>query len=176
MKFVFAAALNILLAAMVWPELGLYRAEWLLADANARLSDALRGAITGDAALRSTETAFLQSRQAAAMLPDDPRTALASSVALLMLRRGAEAEAILGVAIEQGERPELTLNLGRARGIRGDEPGANAAFLRTAWASPAAIATLPSVLRVPLLERVSELETELRAGRMQAPPSLNAAH
>ena len=175
MKIWLAAALTILLIAMVWPEPDRYRAEWLLADANGRLSEALRGAITGDAALRSTETAFVQSRQAAALLPDDPRTALSASIALLLLHRGAEAQAILNAAIEQGERPELTLNLGRARGIVGDEPGAHAAFLRTAWASPAAIATLPAVLRAPLLERVAQLETELRAGRLREPPLLNAA-
>lgn len=174
MKIGFAAALTLLLVAMVWPEPGRYRAEWLLADANGRLSEALHGAITGDAAVRSTETAFVQSRQAAALLPDDPRTALAASVALLLLQRGAEAQAILNAAIAQGERPELTLNLGRARGILGDQSGAQAAFLRAAWASPGAIATLPAALRAPLLARVSELEVELRAGRLREVPPLKA--
>jgi hypothetical protein len=172
MKIWFAGALSILLVAMVWPEPGRYRAEWLLADANGRLSEALRGATTGDAALRSTETAFVQSSEAATTLPDDPRPALSASVALLMLHRGAEAQAILNAAIQQGERPELTLNLGRARGILGDEPGAHAAFLRTAWASPAAVSTLPSAIRVPLLGQVEQLEKELHAGTLVQAPSL----
>lgn len=174
MRIAMAAIATLLLGAMAWPELGRYRAEWLLADANARLSETLRGAITGADAVRSTETALAQSRQAAIWIPEDPRTALAASVALLLLQRGAEARDILNAAIKHAERPELTLNLGRARGILGDAAGADAAFLRTAWASPAAIATLPSAMRAPLLERVADLETDLRAGRLREPPPLNA--
>jgi hypothetical protein len=172
MKIGLAAALTLLLVAMAWPEARRYRAEWLLADANGRLSDALHGTTTGDAAVRSTETAFVQASEVMALLPDDPRPALSASVALLLLHRGAEAQTILNAAIQQGERPELTLNLGRARGILGDESGAHAAFLRTAWASPAAVSTLPSAIRVPLLDQVAQLEKELHAGTLMQAPSL----
>jgi hypothetical protein len=104
-------------------------------------------------------------------LPADPRPPFAASTALLMLKRSAEAKAVLERALAAGERPELTLNLGRARGTLGDEQGAQAAFLRTAWASPAAIATLPSSMRTTLREQVRALEQDLRAGRLaQAPP------
>jgi hypothetical protein len=91
---------------------------------------------------------------------------------LLLLRRGEQAIALLAPAIAAGERPELTLNLGRARGISGDEKGATAAFLRTAWANPEAIATLPKSIRGPLLDRVRALEMQLHDGRLQQPPPL----
>lgn len=157
------------LGAALWPEAAAYRAEWLLADANARLSAALRG--TGTAA--SVETALAAARTATNALPADPRPPLAASIALLLLRRPDEAKTILEKAIASGERPELTINLGRARGALGDEAGAQAAFLRTAWTSPAAVATLPSALRADLLEQVRAREDDLRGGRLDRAPPLD---
>lgn len=166
MKATFVAVL-IALGAALWPEFGRYRGEWLLADANARLTQALRG----NGAAASVQTALDHARRAEAVLPADPRPPLAAAIALLLLQRSGEAKTILEHAIASGERPELTLNLGRARGMLGDENGAQAAFLRTAWASPAAIATLPAFLRTTLLEQVRVHEDELRDGRLsQAPP------
>jgi tetratricopeptide (TPR) repeat protein len=165
-KIHFIAALLAAAAALA-PETGRYRAEWLLADANARLAAALRGHATS----ASVEVALDEARRAMSALPADPRPPFAASTALLMLKRSAEAKAVLERALAAGERPELTLNLGRARGTLGDEQGAQAAFLRTAWASPAAIATLPSSMRTTLREQVRALEQDLRAGRLaQAPP------
>lgn len=169
MKAAFFALASCVLAAALWPEAARYRAEWQLADADARLGAALRGA--GSAA--SVEVALGEARAAMNALPGDPRAPLSASIALLLLKRGAEAKALLEPAIATGERPELTLNLGRARGTLGDESGAQAAFLRTAWASPAAIATLPSALRARILERVREFEAELRDGRLDRPPPLD---
>jgi hypothetical protein len=168
MKVLFSAAL-IATTAALWPEFGRYRAEWLLADANARLAAALRG----NATAASVETALDDAQRALAALPGDPRPPLAASIALLMLKRSGEAKAVLERALASGERPELTLNLGRARGTLGDESGAQAAFLRTAWASPAAIATLPSSMRSTLLEQVHALEQDLRAGRLAHAPPLD---
>lgn len=168
MRAVFVAALVALMMAL-WPEFGRYRAEWLLADANARLAGALRGSATA----ASVQAALDDARRAMTALPGDPRPALAASVALLMLKRSGEAKAVLEYALVSGERPELTLNLGRARGTLGDERGAQAAFLRTAWASPAAISTLPAPLRNALLERVRALEDDLRAGRLAEIPPLD---
>ena len=164
--------LALILAACAWPEIGSYRGEWLLADANARISAAFKGAIGGPAAVTAVQSALTQAQHAAGSLPGDQRPALASAIALLLLHRGTEAAAVLDAAIAAGERPELTLNLGRACGIAGDEAGAQAAFLRTAWASPPAIATLPAAIRAPLLERVKQLEEDLRAGRLQEVPPL----
>lgn len=160
------------LLALLLPELPRYRAEALLAAANGRLDAVLRGELRGLDASRATEQARLDARTAAQWLPGDPRPPLAEGVALLFQRRGQEAADVLAAAVARGEHPELTLNLGRARGISGDAAGADAAFLRTAWTSPAAIATLPKALRTDLLQRAAALEAELRAGRLAAPPPI----
>ncbi|QBB72273.1 hypothetical protein ELE36_18925 [Pseudolysobacter antarcticus] len=164
-------AVTLVCIALLWPELDRYRAEWLLADANSRMQQILSGASRGDTRLAADRT-LMHAQQAAQLLRGDPRAPLLESFALLLLKRGSDAIIVLDDAIiASGERPELTLNLGRARGISGDTDGANTAFLRTAWVSPAAIGTLPAAMRGPLLEKVQQLEIELRAGRLaQAPP------
>lgn len=172
MKKLAGVAAIVVLAVMLWPELPRYRAEWTLAEADARLDAALNGTVKGSAAMSATSEALGMTQEAIAALPGDPRPVQAASVALLLLQRGGEAVALLEPAVAAGERPELTLNLGRARGIRGDAKGADAAFLRTAWANPQSIATLPKAMRGPLLERVAELERQLREGRLQQPPAL----
>ena len=172
MKWLLRVAVLAVAAAALWPEGTRYRAEWWLAEADGKLSATLDGTLKGDAAMSATEDALRLDRQAVHALPADPRPIQSASVALLLLRRGDEAIALLAPAIAAGERPELTINLGRARGIGGDEKGANAAFLRTAWANPAAIATLPKAIREPLLDRVAELERELRDGKLQHAPEL----
>jgi hypothetical protein len=169
---VLRSLLALALVALAWSEIGSYRGEILLADAGVRLAAALRGATRGEEAMTSVQTAYAETQRAATLLPGDQRPALSAGIALLLLHRGVDAITILDAAIAQGERPELTLNLGRARGIAGDERGAQAAFLRTAWASPAAVATLPAALRSPLLERVKSLEEDLRAGRLHQVPAL----
>ncbi len=161
-----------LMAALLWPEFGRYRAEWRLADADLRLTAVLDGTLKGCAAVSATEDALHLAQQAVSARPGDPRPLQSESVALLLLRRGDQAVALLEPAVAAGERPELTLNLGRARGIGGDEKGSDAAFLRTAWANPSAIATLPKSMRGPLLDRVKELEQQLHEGRLQQPPPL----
>lgn len=168
---IIAGAIALAACAALLPELSRYRAEWILADADARLTAALHGA----GGSTSVQAALDEAQRANDLLPGDQRPALSASIALLLLRRSAEARDVLERAIADGERPELTINLGRARGTLGDERGAQAAFLRTAWASPAAIATLPAALRTPLLERVRELEANLRAGQLAAPPPLTPA-
>jgi hypothetical protein len=160
------------LLAAVLPEAQRYRAEALLADANGRLDAVLHGEARGPDAGRAVAQAALSAEQAARWLPGDPRPPLAQGIALLFQQRGKEAEAVLAAAVAQGERPELTLNLGRARGISGDAAGADAAFLRAAWVGPAAVATLPAPLRKELSERVAVLEIELREGRLGSPPPI----
>jgi hypothetical protein len=172
MKRLLAILAILALPALLLPELPRYRAEALLADANGSLDAVLRGKLVGSEAVLAVERARLAARQAAHWLPGDPRPPLAEGVALLFQQRGDEASRLLAAAVARAEHPELTLNLGRARGIAGDAAGADAAFLRTAWHSPAAIATLPKTLRADLLARVQALETELRAGRLAAPPPI----
>ena len=172
MKRLICLAVTVALAAMLWPEFERYRAEWSLAQANADLSAALDGTLKGSTAISATQDALSTTRKVIQALPGDPRPIQMASVALLLLQRGDEAIALLEPAIAAGGRPERTLNLGRARGIRGDEKGAEAAFLRTAWVNPSAIATLPKAMRGPLLDRVAELEVQLHNGQLQQPPPL----
>lgn len=162
------------LLALLAPEAPRYRAEAWLADANAHLDAVLRGMARGADAWRATEQALLAARQAARRLPGDPRPPLAEGLAMLFQQRGPEAAATLTAAVAQGERPELTLNLGRARGISGDAAGADAAFLRTAWASPASIGTLPAAMRDDLSARVRLLEIALHEGTLKAPPPIHS--
>lgn len=163
-------ALLLGLLLMLWPEFARYRAEWQMADANARLQRALGGLDRGTVALQSVAVAAAQAHAAAAHLPGDARPPLFEGVALILSGKGAEALAVLDGAIALGERPELTINQGRARTLLGNEAGANAAYLRTAWASPLAIATLPAAMRATLSTQVASLEIELQAGRLSEVP------
>lgn len=161
-----------LLAVLLWPEFGRYHAERMLAEVNGQLNRILRGIDRGAEAQSAATQARETAHRAALLLPGDARPALLEAIALIMMRRGPEAIQVLDAAIAQGERPELTINLGRARGISGDEPGAMTAFLRTAWTNSGAVASLPAALRGRLLEQVNTLDAELQAGRLAAPPPL----
>ena len=160
---------------LLWPEWQRYRAEWMLAEANTRLERVLLGRDRGAPALASVVQAESLARAAEERLPADPRADLLLSVALILQARGAEAVTVLEAAIAQGERPELTLSLGRARATLQDEAGAEAAFLRTTWASEVAIATLPKDLRRRLRAQVLQWEEGLREGRLHATPPLSVA-
>lgn len=169
------------LAAALWPELPRLAAEWRLRAANQQLEHALGGVQqatrqgqNGDVAqIRRTAAEGLQlAEQAATALPGDARVTLARAVGLLLSGRGGEAANLLDAAIAREERPEFTLNLGRARTTLGDTAGADAAYLRTAWASSQATATLPKTLREDLQRRVAALEAQLHAGTLAAPPPL----
>nr|WP_281378018.1 O-antigen ligase family protein [Chiayiivirga flava] len=160
-----------LVLALLWPQSGRYRAEWQIAAASAQLEAVLRGRERGSAANAAVAEAERLARAAAAAT-DDNRAALLLGIALILQQRGDDASRVLERAIARGERAELTLNLGRARTVLGDSAGADAAYLRTAWASPLALATLPATMRADLSARVARLESQLRAGRLQAPPPL----
>jgi hypothetical protein len=172
MKHLVRVVLVIVPALLVWPELSRYRAERLLADANARLERVLRGAEPAATAVASVQTVEALASEAQALLPPEPRPALARSIALVMTRQPDAAIAVLDAAIAQGERPELTINLGRARASHGDEAGAMRAYLRTAWAAPSAVGTLPQAMRQSVLDEVAALEVKLRAGELREIPAL----
>ena len=184
MKRLWRALAIAVLALALWPELPRHAAEWRLRTANQQLERALDGVQqaarqgqAGDVAqIRRIAAQGLQlAEQAGAALPGDARVTLARAVGLLLSGRGGEAAALLDAAIAASERPEFTLNLGRARTTQGDSAGAGAAYLRTAWASAQATATLPRALREDLQRQVVELEAQLRAGNLRAPPPLQAA-
>ena len=162
--------LVIVLGLLVWPEFARYRAEWSLREVNVRLDRALQGVDRGQAALQSVGAAALLAKDATKRLPADPRPPLLEGIALILLGKGSAAQSLLDAAVQEGERPELTLNQGRARALLGDEAGALSALLRTAWASPLAIESLPASMRADLRQQVVQLEAQLGAGTLKAPP------
>jgi hypothetical protein len=161
-----------LLLVLLWPEFARNRAEHRLHEANQHLERVLAGADRGAVGVESVDRAMLLAQTSAQHLPGDPRPQVLEGVALILRGRGSEAIALFDAAIAVGERPELTINLGRARSSVGDEVGARRAFMRTAWASPNGIVTLPKALRAELLDEVARIEVELRAGRLKALPPL----
>ena len=167
----FVAGLLILAAAL--PELPRYRAETQLAHAGQQIDAVLRGGARGAEAVDAARQAEASASAAAIWLPGDPRPPLHRAVALMLLARTGEATDVLEAAIRVGERPELVLNLGRARFQGGDPAGADRAYLRAAWAAPAVLSTLPRPMRTELLHRVARREEELREGRSTSPPPLD---
>jgi len=167
------SAVLLILLALLWPEFARYRGEYRLRSAGADVERVMRGVDQGAASVASAQHARAAAATAATLLPADPRAALIEAVALMLLGQSDAAQSVLSRAIAAGERPELTLNLGRARFQGGDEAGAHRAYLRSAWAAPAAIATLPRAMQDELNAEVARLEIELQAGRLRAPPSLD---
>ena len=163
----------ILVIAATWPEFPRYRAERDLAEAGRQINQVMRGVVQGLDAVAAAQQAETLSRDAARWLPGDARPPLHRAVALMLLARTNEAIAVLESAIRAGERPELTLNLGRARFQSGDRQGADRAYLRAAWAAPAVLKTLPMPMRTALLDEVERLDVELREGRSTRPPALD---
>lgn len=172
MRRLFQCVSIALLIALLWPEVQRYGAEYQLAQAAARLDRALRGTDQGQAALDSVIEAQRLAQAAGIALPGDARPIMLEGIALILAGQGQRAVDVLVAGIAQGERPEFTINLGRARSALGDQSGARQAFLRSAWASPAAVSSLPPPMRESLLLEVARLEGELRAGRLQALPPL----
>jgi hypothetical protein len=164
---------SVALLALLLTEFGRYRAEWQLAEASVRLERVLRGVDRDAAASAAVERASNAAQAAAQGLPHDMRPVLFGAIAAILQQRSEQAATMLEAAIARGERPELTLNLGRARTALRDDAAADRAYLRTAWASRAAIATLPKAMRETLDARVAQLENDLRDGRLSAPPPLD---
>jgi hypothetical protein len=166
--------LRVLLGAMLlvclWPEAPRYLAQWRLADASVRLERILSGQVTGADAVASAQRAALQANAARSGLPWDASVALLEGTALLLLQQGVAAQQVFVQAIAIGERPELTLNLGRALALLGDETGAQQAFLRAAWAAPQSLSTMPRATREALLRQVDAWERQLRAGELHVLP------
>lgn len=162
-----------LLLLLLWPELARYQAEQRLARVQQLLEPVLAQRIGGAEALAAVNTAAELAQSTRPALPGDLRPVHLASLALLLGRRLPEAGMLLETAIRDGDRPELSLSLGRVRGAAGDQPGALRAWIHTAWAQPAAIATLPQDLRNEVLAALPPLEQALREGRHAGlPPPL----
>lgn len=165
-------ALSGLVITASWSELKRYAAERDLYQASGTLESVLNRELDANEVPQSLAATIALTRRAATTLTTDSRPPLIESTALLVLGDGPSACRILKQGIRHEERPELTINFGRALGISGDEAGAQAAFLRTAWISPVGVATLPSALRRSILARVDALEQLLRSGMLERPPPL----
>ena len=164
------------LFAMLVPELGRQRGEWQLAQAHDAIARVLSGRDSGATALARLQLAEAQSSNAGAALDGDVRALLIEALATMAMQRSDDAIALLRDAVAKAERPELVVNLGRAYFQRGDAAAADQAYLRAAWSSDAALATLPAAMRVELQGRVRALEADLVAGRHAAlPPPLPTA-
>jgi tetratricopeptide (TPR) repeat protein len=164
-----AAAL--LVGVVAWAAVGEYRAGHCLAEAAGLVEDVLFARLRGEAATAAVQRAAQNLACAEPIAAREPtRYALLRSLILLLDGRAAEAEAVLRAAIAEGERPELTLNLGRALAAQGDEAGARAAFLRALWAAPQVGDTLPRAMRESLAVELQVMEQALREGRGVLPP------
>ncbi len=160
-----------LLAALAAPELPRYAAERRVGWATAafrELLDAPGGAdtlrrlqATGEVAL-STTTA----------LPGDPRPWMIGASSYLVTGQPQRALDFYRSALGTGERSEIDLNLGRAYAALGRRDASDAALLRAGWISPEILASLPQPQRDPFLVRIADLDAQLRAGRLAAPPPL----
>jgi O-antigen ligase len=75
-------------------------------------------------------------------------------------------------ALATGERAVTDLNIAHAYEGLGRMDEANAAYLRGVWVSPALLPLLLPDVAGPLRTEVARLETELKAGRLKAPPPL----
>lgn len=164
----------LLLLALLWPELARYRLEHELATAQETVQAVLAGQRRGPEARAALQEAESRLRAQSAAAATEPRLALARGVALILLGDGREAAALLAEAIAHGERAELVLNYGRALAASGNDAAARAAFLRAAWASEQAIASLPAPVRAELMQQVVQWEAKLAAGELPAPPPLPA--
>lgn len=164
---------SVLVLLCLWPEFARWRAERTLAESGANIERVLAGRQGDVDAVARLRRDVEQLTLAAAALPGDARVPLQRGLALLLLGDASASKEEFEAAIARGERPELVLNLGRARSALGDESGARRAFLRSAWAAPAATATLPRALREQIAGEIAALESELRAGRLESVPPLD---
>lgn len=171
MRALGAIAAGILALWVLGVQLWRYPGEWALLQAQVRLDGALQGQVPADRLARVVEEARVAADAAATRLPRDARVVLVQALAALIQQRGSDAVALLETALLDGPRPELALNLGRARALLGDEAGAWRAFRAAAWASPIIARTLPAAARQRLEAELQGLESALRAGTLEAVPT-----
>ena len=167
MRFVLRWLAAALVLALAWPGFARYRNDRVLATARTTIHEVIAA---GDAARAAREIPGVVATLQA--VPPDPRRDLMLGLALILARQPDAADRALDAAVARHERPELTLNLGRARAATGDEAGARAAFLRSGWAAPGVLATLPAAMRREVEAGIAEREPALAAGDADVIPPL----
>lgn len=105
-------------------------------------------------------------------LPDDPRPWILAGSARLVAGEPDLAAENYRRAFALGERAETDVNLARAYEGLGQSEKATAAYLRAVWISPALLPLLLPDVAAPLSAEIARLESELRAGRLKAPPRM----
>ena len=172
MKVLLRLVAGAVLLAFLWPEGQRYAAERRLRRGTGELRKALATSRSVEQARPAVDRAAAFAISAFAGLPEDPRPRLLAGSARLVEGRPLEALDFYRDALGTGERAEIDLNAGRAHALAGERPEAKAALLRALWISPALAPAIPEPLSGRLLQEVTQLETELRAGRLATPPPM----
>lgn len=163
----------LLLASTLPPELRRLAVEHELQHATAEVRAALASGTQPSPAFADRVAARVA--PLAEVLRGDSRALLVAGGAQLAARRPERALEHYREAFARGERAEIDLNAGRAFAILDRRQDAFAAFVRTAWLSPALVPALPAAAQPLVDAEVARLEAELRAGRLAAPPPLPEA-
>ena len=158
------------LLLLVRPEIARYRAERQLGSANAAFELLLARASEVENATEVLPRVSERAATAALSLPGDSRGWVLAGSCRLVAGDTARALELYRRALSLGERAEIHLNLGRALALLQDVDGANKAFVRSIWISPALLRAVPPGFQDAVSAEITRLEAELAAGRLSAPP------
>lgn len=169
-KAAFAVAVAAALAFLAWPEIARYRAERQLGAANAAFELVLDRPAEIQNAVEVLPRVSERAAAAASSIPGDSRGWVLAGSCQLVAGRPDRALEFYRRALATGERAEIHLNLGRAEALLGELDPAEAAFVRSIWVSPALLRAVPPAFVSRVSAQVSRLESELREGKLSAPP------
>lgn len=171
-KAALAAAASVVLAVLVRPEIVRYRAERQLASANAAFELLLERPNEIRNAVEVLPRVSERAAAAAPSIPGDSRGWVLAGSCQLVAGNTDRALEFYRRALATGERAEIHLNLGRAEALLARLDSAQAAFVRSVWISPALLRAVPPGFAAPVTAEITRLESELRAGKLSAPPPL----
>jgi tetratricopeptide (TPR) repeat protein len=169
-RVVRAIAVAAVLAALLRPELGRYRAERRLGAASAAFEyiiDRPTGVSDAPAMLDRISAAAVST---APDLPGDSRAWVLAGSCYLVAGNADRALALYREGLAIAERAEIHLNVGRAHAMLGQPDYAEASFLRAVWISPALLRAVPKEFAPRVSTELRNLEAELAAGKLPAPP------
>jgi hypothetical protein len=169
-----ALAVSIVLMALLWPEVGRYRAERELR----RLTTAFRALLSAPPGADRNRALAAIDAEAEGLIPytapGDSRLLMLAGSARLVAKDSPGALGRYRAALARGERAEIDLALARAHIVLHEMDDGQAALVRAAWVSPALAHTLPRDARRSLLREVKLRARALRAGSLSSPPTLPA--
>lgn len=171
-KAVLAIAVAGALAVLAWPEVRRYRAERDLGSANAAFELLLERPNEIQNAVEVLPRVSERAADAAPSIPGDSRGWVLAGSCQLVAGRPDRALDFYRLALATGERAEIHLNLGRAEALLGRVEEAQAAFVRSVWISPPLLRAVPPGFADRVSADITRLESDLRAGKLRAPPPL----